>query len=116
MSFNKKILSVDSDDDGNNYEAFSEYLDHNTQRKKSKTAKEIQELGDELIDEIERKKRNKEQKSRNLIPYILKKCDGKYSEKELISYSYNDVKDIYDEIKFENRPIIVKFFHFIFNL
>jgi uncharacterized protein YfkK (UPF0435 family) len=117
MAYDKKILSIDSDDDDKSYLAFSEYLEEDTERKKKLTAREIQEIADDLVLEIERKKRNQKLKSQKLIPYILKHSEEKYSEKELLGYSYNDVQDIYNEIKAQRQESpAVKFFHFIFNL
>ena len=116
MSPDKNILSIDSDDDNENYQAFSEYLDEDTKRKKNRTANEFEEIGNHLLKEIERKNKEKKRRATKLIPYILKHCDGKYDKEELESYSYEDVQDIYNEIKIRKRPAIIKFFHFIFNL
>ncbi len=116
MSKDKNILSIDHDDDNENYEAFSEYLKEHTKRTTRQFAFEIERDGDLLLKEIERKSKNKKLKASKLIPYILKNCDGKYSENELNTYSFEDIQDIYNEIKTENRSAIVKFFHFIFNL
>lgn len=116
MSPDKNILSIDSDDDNENYEAFSEYLIEDTKRKKTRDANEIEKIGESLLKEIERKNKHKRIKANKLIPYILKNCDGKYGEEELNSYSFEDVQEIYNEIKIRKRPFIIKFFHFIFNL
>ena len=35
MTFDKKILSIDSEDDDKDYKAFSEYLEDDTRRKKN---------------------------------------------------------------------------------
>jgi hypothetical protein len=115
MTFDKNILSIDSDDDNENYEAFSEYLENDTERKKNLIASEFEEIGEELLTEIEIKKTKQEIKKDEYISYILKHDDNTYSEKLLKSYSYEDVRMIYDEIKNKNRPAIVKFFHFLFN-
>jgi len=116
MAFDKKILSIDSEDDNKDYEVFSEYLKEDTTRKKNLNAREIQEIADILVDEIERKKRNQTLKSQKLIPYILRNCNEKYTKEELMGYSYNDVQDIYNELKIEKQSFISKFLHFIFNL
>jgi hypothetical protein len=116
MALDKKILSVDSDDDNENYEAFSEYLDEDTKRKKNQTANEFDKVGEQLLKEIEIKNKNKKLKAIKLIPYILKYCDNKYTEEELISYGFEDIRDIYKEIKIQKRPAIVKFFYFLFDL
>jgi hypothetical protein len=116
MAFDKKILSIDSEDDNKDYEAFSEYLKEDTKRKKKLTFKEINNIAENLLQEIERKKRNQALKSQKLISYILRHCDEKYNKEELMGYSYNDVQDIYNELKIEKQSFISKFFHFIFNL
>jgi len=116
MTIDKNILSIDSDDDNKDYAAFSEYLEDDTKRKKNSTAHEIDEIAESLLKEIDRKNKNKAIKSNKLIPYILKHCDGKYDEVELKSYSFEDVQDIYNEIKSKNKPKIIKFFRFIFNI
>ena len=116
MAIDKSILSIDSDDDNKDYKAFSEYLEDDTRRKKNLTAREIQEVADNLVKEIERKKRNQAIKSQKLIPYILRHCDEKYTKEELLGYAYNDVQDIYNEIKFQKQSPIKNFFRFIFNI
>jgi hypothetical protein len=116
MSDDKNILSIDYDDDNKNYQAFDEFLQDDTKRKKNKSANEIEQIGDQLLKEIERKKKEKQLKAKKLIPYILKNCDGKYDEEELYSYSFEDVKDLYDNIKAEKSPLIVKIFRFLFNI
>jgi uncharacterized protein YfkK (UPF0435 family) len=116
MTVDKSILSIDSDDDDKDYKAFSEYLEDDTRRKKNLTAREIQQVADNLVKEIERKKRNQALKSQKLIPYILRHCDEKYTEEELKGYTYNDVQDIYNELKVEKQSFFSKIFHFIFNL
>ena len=116
MALNKSIISIDSDDDGKDYKVFSEYLEDDTKRKKNLTAREIQGIADSLVKEIERKKRNQAIKSQKLIPYILRHCDEKYTSKELLGYTYNDLQDIYNELKVEKQSLISKIFRFIFNL
>lgn len=111
----KILLSIDSDDDDKDYEAFSEFLEDDTKRKKNQTVIEINEIAESLLKEIDRKNKNKTIKSNKLISYILKHCNGKYEEEVLKSYSFEDVRDIYNEIKTQRRSTISKFFHFIFN-
>jgi hypothetical protein len=116
MVIDKKILSIDLDDDNENYKEFFEYLVDDTKRKKKKSASEIEEIGELCLKEIDRKNKNKELMANKLIPYIIKHCNNKYGEEELKSYSFDDVQNIYKEIKIKRRPIIIKFFQFIFNL
>lgn len=96
--------------------AYNKYLDDNTERNKNKIASEFEEMGGQFMKEIDRKKKNNNLKSDKQIPYILKHRGDIYDEKEIKSYSFEDIQDIYNEIKKEKRPIIIKFFHFIFNI
>ncbi len=117
MALDKKILSIDSEDDNKDYGVFNEYLEEDTRRKKNKTASFIEEVGEQCLTEIGSKKKRKLQIAYiDYIPYILEYCDGKYTEDELKSYSFEDIQNIYKEIKAERRPAIVKFFHFLFDL
>jgi acyl carrier protein phosphodiesterase len=108
------ILSIDHDDDNENYDGFVKHLEEDTHRKKNRIAFEIEELGNNFIGEIERKNKLKKEKSNKLIPFILKYCSDKYSEKELEEYSYEDVKDIYDDLKNEHQSFFSKLINFIF--
>lgn len=115
MALNDKIISIDSDDDNNDYESFNNYLEEDTSRKKNRIAIDIEQTGGQLLKEIEIKNKRKDIKKRTvLIPYILK--NSTYGIDELISYSFEDVQKIYNEFKKEKRPAIIKFFHFIFNI
>jgi hypothetical protein len=119
MAIDEKILSIDSDDDNNDYESFDEFLQEDTKRKKNKTVSEIELMGNQYLKEIERKNKQKELKKTKLIPYILNHSKGKYDIEdldELNSYSFEDVQDIYNQLKTENRSKIAKFFHFLFNI
>jgi hypothetical protein len=117
MTLDKKILSIDSDDDNKDYDAFNEYLEEDTRRKKKKTASFIEEMGEQCLTEIGSKKKRKLQIAYiDYIPYIMKYCDGRYSEDELKSYSFEDIQSIYKEIKAERKPAILKFFNFLFDL
>ena len=115
MAIDKNILSVDSDDDIS-YLALDEFLKNDTIIKKKKSITEIHELGERLIEEIELKNKKKSIKIDKLIPYIIKNSDDKYTLTELKSYSFKDVQDIYNEIKKQKQSLIVKIFHFIFNI
>ena len=115
MAIDNNLLSIDSDDDNEDYKAFDEYLTDDTNRKKKKALSEIEEMGNQYLKEIDRKKKDRELKQIKLIPYILRYCKT-YSKEELLSYSFEDVKQIYNEIKVKNRPAIVKFFYFLFNI
>lgn len=115
MSIDKKILSIDSDDDNENYDAFFNYLDDDTKRKKAHIANEFNQVGEKLLKEIERKKRLESEQKEKYIKYILKHSNS-YDYEDLHSYELSDVKNIYDDIKTKRTPAIIKFFHFLFNL
>jgi hypothetical protein len=115
MTIDKKILSVDFDDDDKNYEIFSEFLEDDTQRKKNLTAVQINETAESLLREIERKNLLRGKKKTKLIRYIKKNSHYIYSKEELNSYSFEDVMNIYNETKREKRSLITKIFQFIFN-
>jgi hypothetical protein len=115
MAINEKMLSIDADDDNEDYQAFSEFLQEDTERKKWRNAEMINELGDLLVKSVEKKRKVEKLKAEKLIPYILRHTDT-YSKEELTAYSFKDVQDIYDEIKKEHKPFFIKFFHFLFNI
>ena len=110
---NKEILSIDHND--NNKEDFSEFtqfLEEHTERQKRKTASDIIEMGEDYLAEIDHKNEVKQEEKKPLIKYIRKKSN-KYSEKYLLDLDYKDVVDIHQEVKYENRSIIKKFFEFL---
>jgi predicted CopG family antitoxin len=113
---NKDLLSIEHDDDNEDYEAFNEFLTKHTERNKKKAYSEIEMFGDSYLKEIEWKKKKETNKKNKLIPYIIKHSEGKYDSKTLAEYSYEDVLDIYNEYRNKNRSFLSKIFHFIFNL
>ena len=98
------------------YDALRKYLNDDSQRKKKQLSNEFEEIGEQFLIEIDRKRKLKNSKQHKLIPYILKYGKNKFNQEELLSYSYEDVKNIYDELKKENKSLIVKFIQFIFNI
>jgi hypothetical protein len=119
MTIDKKILSIDYNDDDKDITAFNEYLETDTVRKKNQTISEIEKMGNFYLKEINKKKKQTELKKTKLIPYIIKHSKGKYDVddiEELNSYSFEDIQDIYNQIKKENRSTISKYLHFLFNI
>jgi hypothetical protein len=114
MPIDKNILSIDSDDEDVDLKSFSKYLQDDTLRQKNKIASEFTELGEDLLSEIEEKNRKKESQKIKFVKYIFKYSDN-YTLRQLNSYSFEDVQDIYNEIK-NNRNTLRKIFRFIFNL
>ena len=110
----KNILSIDHDDDDENLEGFNEFLNTDTQRKKSGFVSHIEESGNNYLGEIERKKRNDDLRKKKYIPYILKHTN--HTEEQLSNYTHNDILEMYNTHKHENRSFITKILQFIFNL
>ena len=109
--YNRENISIDSQDDNENYDGFSKFLEEDTNLKKEFLLKNIAQNGELLINEIEKKKRNKEPLKKKYIAYILKHSD-KFDDEELISYSFEDVRIIYLEIKSDKNLFkkIIKLF------
>lgn len=118
MNVNDDILDNDifDDDELIDYVSLNKHLKEDTERKKKLISNEFEELGNRYLREIELKNEKKKLKIVKLIPYILKHRGDIYDKDELMSYSFEDVQDIYNEIKIEKKPAIIKFLHFIFNI
>lgn len=110
---NKDVLSIGYDDDQESYDEFDKFLIEHTERQKNKAASEIFEMGEQFLSEIDHKKKIKEEEKRPLVKYIIKKSN-KYSERYLLDLDFNDVKDIYDELKYENRSLLKRVMEFLF--
>lgn len=95
---------------------YNQYLEENNKRDKNKTALEFEEMGGQFMKEIDKKKKRKKLHQNKLILYILKHHGEYYDEKELQSYSPEDIQEIYIETKKENRPTIINFLFFLFNI
>ena len=117
LKFDKDPLSFHYDDnDDVDYDVFKNFLEKNTERTKNIIAQEFEHMGNRFLNEIDRKKKNERANIKKLIPYIIKHCDGKYTEDELIDYSLDYVKEIYYEYKEKRRNIFVKFIKFLLNM
>lgn len=117
MTIDKKILSIDSDDENIDIKSFSNFLQDDTKRNKAKIANEFQEVGEDLLAEIEAKKMRLNIQKSKYIPYILKhdKSTQKFTLKILESYGFEDVKNIYDNLK-NKQTGLSKILRFIFNV
>lgn len=116
MVDDKNLLSIDADDDDISYLSLTKHLEDDSLRKKNKTASEFEELGGKYLEEIEKKKKKKRLKIKKLIPYILRHHKDIYDKEELLTYSFEDIQDIYNETKIEKKPTLIKFIQFIFNV
>lgn len=107
-------ISIDSDDDDNNdYKSFDEYLQEVTVRNRDRTAIDIELMGVGMLSEIENKKMIHEEEKEKLIKFILKRSKVKYVYSVLKSYSYEDVKEIYNEIRNNRKSFFKKLFEFL---
>jgi len=109
---NETDLVNHEDDNEVTYDEFSNFLEKHTKREKHKLATDFVEMGENYLAEIEHKKNIKQKEKKPLIKYIIKKTN-KYSEKYLSELDYNDVFDIYKEVKYENRSFLKKFAEFL---
>jgi hypothetical protein len=114
MVLDKKILSIDADDDDVDIKTFSKFIRDHTERDKNKIADEFQEIGEDLLSEIAEKNKRKDRLKAKQSKYIHKHSID-YTWNQLESYSYKDVQDIYNEIR-SRRNFFNKAFRFIFNL
>jgi hypothetical protein len=112
MTSGNNVL-IDDPDDDIEYLSLSKHLEDNTLRDKNKVANEFIQMGNDLLFEVEEKNAMKEIEKDKLIKYILKHSKTKFYIQQLKTYSYNDVKEIYNDLK-DKRNFISKAFHFIF--
>lgn len=107
-NLNKKILSIDNDDDQKEYNYFKDYLEKDTNRKKNTTAKLIHDMGDHFLDEIMKKKEEHEIEKKILSEYIVNKSKSYLCFDKLMTYDIWEIRRIYDQVKYENRNILLK--------
>jgi hypothetical protein len=117
MTFDDKILNIEFEDDDGEYEEFQNYINNYNERSKNQIAKEVNLIGDQMLRELEAKKKIEHNKKMELIPYILSKSKDGYTEEQLLSYSITDIRLMYNEIKIQrkNRSFFNKIIEFIFN-
>jgi hypothetical protein len=120
MGINREEFKIEPEkDDGIDIISLNKHIEEDLKRKKNNTANEFEKLGGDYLKEIDKKKKTKGSKKAKLIPYILKHRGDDYDNEELMSYSFDDVQDIYNEIKEykkKNKPFLVQMFHFLFNI
>jgi len=115
LSKKENIFSIETLDDDIDYKGFDSLMKDHTNRIKDSTAASIFEKGETLLDEIDLKKDEQEKQKDIWIKYIIKKSKkSKYSPITLKTYDYSDVRDIYLDVKDENKFFLVKFFDQIF--
>ena len=108
-------MPIDEDNDMSVL-AYNQYLEDHTERDRNKVASEFEELGEQFVKQIDKKKKRQKVVQVKLIPYILKHAGDLYDREELEAYHLEDVQKIYDDLKKEKKPWITKFFNFLFNI
>lgn len=96
-------------------------INESNERVKNKTIRVIEELGEELINEIEEKREMMEEKKKNMIDYILEVdyprntqyirpegSDVEYCRNQLSGYSYEEIDLMYKKLKRKNRTFFQK--------
>ena len=98
-------------------ERYSKFLEETANNEKNSLALQFAKKGEMFLNEIERKKNANEMKKSKLISYIIKHSKlVMYNINELKSYSLEDVLEIYNTVKKENRWAITKIICFIFGI
>ena len=69
-----------------------------------------------MLTEIQIKNHSKEIEKNKQIKYILDHTKFTYSKNMLDAYSFQDIEEIYNNTKKKNKSILIKFYHFIFNI
>lgn len=111
MNENKSLK--DLEESNIDYELFDKLVKDDILKDQLYFAKQLEQEGESLLKEMELKRKKYNEKKISLISYIMKKND-EYSFDELIQYDYRDILDIYNDIKYQNRPWWVKLFEFLF--
>jgi hypothetical protein len=111
IDFDDNEKSIGYLDDNNQLDAFIKNSNDDIFRNKNSFVSEILESGDEMLEEIDKKKEISKIEKEEIIKKILKKSN-KYSYNQLIKYELNDCKNILNEIKLNNSFFykIYKFF------
>lgn len=82
-------------------------------RKKNRIAREIEQMGESYIREIEEKVEKKENDKIELVQTILKISGKKYGDSDsLYNMPYEDVKSIYNKVLDTKKPWYRKLFEF----
>lgn len=99
MSSNvKNPLSIDYDDDDDDYDKLKEFIETHTENQKNSLIVEMSSNYDVFIDEIEKRKDIANKKKKPYIKYILRKSK-EYNKEQLMNFELSDVIGIYNELK-----------------
>jgi len=104
------------EEDGLDYDLYLEKLNNQTNSIKNQYVNEFSSNAEKYLADIEQKKKKAYQEKLKYVYYILDNSDKFYDKTELLSYDLPDVLEIYDKIKENKKPAIIRFFKFIFNV
>jgi len=96
------------EEDDKDYLGFVKMLDETSTHVKSKTKKEISNMGDLFVEEMEKRRKIEEKKKEIMIDYIVENSSQIILKDELLTYTYKDVFEIYSNLKRKNRPLLQK--------
>jgi len=105
-------LEIHDSDDNIDYTDLDNKLKLIAETDKNNFNKLILIEGDELVEDMERRKRLSNEKKRPYIEYIVKKS-YEYDSETLFSFELDDVMKIYYEIKELKMPIWKKILRFL---
>jgi hypothetical protein len=112
----KDILSIEYDDDDSDYNSFNDFLMKDTRRQMNVAFKEIDGMGEDYLNEVDKKKGRQNIKKVKYVKYIMKHNKGIYSTERLMSYEFADIFHIYTELKDSKQSKLIALFKFFFNL
>jgi hypothetical protein len=88
-------------------------IDFDLKKNRDSFLNQIETEGENLLKNIEKKRKQKNLKKKPLIDYIIKHSNN-YDVDNLYEFDYNDVMDIYNDVKYYNRPWWIKMFELFF--
>jgi len=103
------------DDDKISYESLNEFIKLDNQNNVNKVVSDIEERGELYLKEIRVKRDKLEVVKLNMIDFIIENSNS-YDFDELKSYSIDDIRIIYNEVKVSKRSFFSKLFHYLFNI
>lgn len=87
-----------------NYLRFITMVEESIERNKNKVVKEVIEIGDDLLEEIDQKKEKRDIEKKEMINYM--QTHGVNIEFD--EYSYEEIKEKFNKLKRKNRPFLQK--------
>lgn len=110
-----KPLNIKDDDESISYEDLSKKLEVVSDSQKKRFNSLILKEGDDLIEDMEKRKLRTNEKKIPYIRYICKNSSEYYDEDLLRSFELDEILKIYFKIKESKTPIWKKMLRFIFN-